>query len=505
MLTLPSLPDIAAARRTIPIVEHLAAELDPADATRVERLAARLLAAEPALGATRVFGPRVSAGVDDGPALLFEDHSEIALFSGGGNANLQYRSLLLAGDGDLVVIGGQRSPDFEAYCRNVLALGAPAVASVARTPNAISPSLAKRCAANAETLGAICRLAREHGQLNLIPYIGTGHAWTLAGLIARRTGARVTVAAPPARLTRRVNDKLWFAARVQEVLGRAALPPSYHAFGLASLTGRLAALARRFERVVIKVPDSAGSAGNLVFDSASLRGEGLRSLRYRLIRQLRGLGWHSRFPLMVGVWDCAVLSSPSVQLWIPQREAGPPIVEGVFEQLVEGAEGSFVGAVPCRVPARLRERLAAEAMRLAVLLQRLGYFGRCSFDAVLAGERYGNAQVHWIECNGRWGGTSLPMTLANRLVGDWASRSLMIVQRTHLDNPARSLRSVLAALDPLLFRPGATESGVVLLTPGGIEHGNGLHFLLLGAREDDLRRQARALEREFGQAAGAQA
>ena len=93
------------------------------------------------------------------------------------------------------------------------------------------------------------------------------------------------------------------------------------------------------------------------------------------------------------------------------------------------------------------------------------------------------------------------MTLANRLVGDWASRSLMIVQRTHLENPARSLRSVLGALDPLLFRPGATEGGVVLLTPGGIERGNGLHFLLLGAREDDLRRQARALEREFGQAA----
>lgn len=493
-------------RSSIPIVEHLHVRLAPAQVDRIVRLAQKLLADEPALASTAAFGNQVTSGIDEGPALLFEDHAEISLFERRGDVSLQYRALLLAGEGDLVLIGGGRSPAFEAYCRDALGLGATRVLGVAPLPRgARADSLARRCAEDAETFAAVVEAARRHGRLTLVPYIGAGQAWSLAANIAAQSGVCVSVAAPPPRLTRRVNDKLWFANCVQQLLGRAALPPSYHAFGPAALAGRVAALARRHARVVIKVPDSAGSAGNLVFDSASLRGEGLRSLRYRLIRQLRGLGWHSRFPLMVGVWDCAVLSSPSVQLWIPQREAGPPIVEGVFEQLVEGAEGSFVGAVPCRVPARLRERLAAEAMRLAVLLQRLGYFGRCSFDAVLAGERYGNAQVHWIECNGRWGGTSLPMTLANRLVGDWASRSLMIVQRTHLDNPARSLRSVLGALDPLLFRPGATEGGVVLLTPGGIEHGNGLHFLLLGAREEDLKRQARVLEREFGQAAGAQA
>ena len=41
-------------------------------------------------------------------------------------------------------------------------------------------------------------------------------------------------------------------------------------------------------------------------------------------------------------------------------------------------------------------------------------------DAILIGESLADARLHWIECNGRWGGVSIPMTLANRLTGDWA-------------------------------------------------------------------------------------
>ncbi len=490
------------ARPSLPIIEHVPVRFEQADHDRIDQLATRLLKAEPALSTTEVFGASVSTGLEDGPALLFEDHTEIALFQSRGDASLQYRALLLAGDGDIVLIGGQRSPEFEVYCRDVLALGKAKIISVAPTASARSRWLAQGFAAHPNAFCAVYEAAREHGRLNLIPYIGMGRAWVLAEHIASHTGARIKVAAPPPRLTRRVNDKLWFAGRVQELLGSAALPPSYHAFGPAALAGRVAALARRFDRVVIKVPDSAGSAGNLVLDAHSVRGVRLRSLRYRLLRLLRSLGWHATFPLMVSVWDCAVLSSPSVQLWVPSREDGLPIVEGVFDQVVEGSAGEFVGAVPCSIPAAWQQRLADEAMQLACLFQRLGYFGRCSFDAVLAGEDFACADLHWIECNGRWGGTSIPMTLANRLVGDWARRSFMIVQRTDLTGPARDLSGALNSLGSLLFGRTTTDTGVVLLTPGGLEQGTGLHFLLLGNDASEVKRQTEALETLFGSAVG---
>ena len=40
-----------------------------------------------------------------------------------------------------------------------------------------------------------------------------------------------------------------------------------------------------------------------------------------------------------------------------------------------------------------------------------------SLDALLTGQDMSNAELHWIECNGRWGGVSIPMTAARNLPG----------------------------------------------------------------------------------------
>ena len=487
-----------AARRGLPVVAHFAVQPVPEEVQRIDAVALQLLRNEPALSLTSIFGPRVSAGLADAPSVLFEDHSEIALFSEETNENLQYRALLLAGEGDIVLIAGRRNSSFEAYCRTHLGLGAAAVVPVEAVRDGRGGALARGCERAPPLLGFMSDTARRYGQLNVVPYLGTGSAWKLAGRISELSGVPVTVAAPPPRLTQRVNDKLWFAGCVKALLGAEALPPSYHAFGPAALTGRVAALARRFERVVIKVPDSAGSQGNIVLDAGALRGMRLRVVRRRLLRLLRNLGWGNRFPLMVSVWDCAVLGSPSVQIWIPRTEAGLPVIEGIFDQVVEGSAGEFVGAVPSDVPKQWQRRLAHDGMMLACLFQRLGYFGRCSFDAVLTGEHYDDAALHWIECNGRWGGTSVPMTLANRLVGDWASRCFMIVQRSGLSIQRCDVPTALDRLGGVLFRSGQTTGGVVLLTPGGLEAGTGLHFLLLGATDTEVKRYANTIEALFG-------
>ena len=49
-------------------------------------------------------------------------------------------------------------------------------------------------------------------------------------------------------------------------------------------------------------------------------------------------------------------------------------------------------------------------------LQALGYIGRCSFDFILTGDPEGDFQLKFTECNGRWGGTSTPMALLDRLL-----------------------------------------------------------------------------------------
>lgn len=203
-----------------------------------------------------------------------------------------------------------------------------------------------------------------------------------------------------------------------------------------------------------------------------------------LITRLRRLGWNGGFPLLAGSWESPVISSPSLQLWIPQRALGGPVVEGIFDQITEA--GHFVGAVPADFPESQRQRLAEEAVHLALLLQELGYFGRCSFDAVLLA----NGAIHWIECNGRWGGVSIPMTFLNRLVGDWRSRCFAVVQRSAIRLPTRRFADAVDSLNGRLFRAGGEARGAVLLTPDGLEEGKGLHFLVLGDTKAEVLAEA---------------
>jgi hypothetical protein len=301
----------------------------------------------------------------------------------------------------------------------------------------------------------------------------------LASAIAAQSGAEVSVAAAPPRLTRRVNDKLWFLERVREALDESASPLTYSAFGPAALAARIRALASRSPRVAVKVPDSAGSLGNVMIRSETIVGQSLAQIRQSILDVLAMRGWQDTYPLMVGIWDHPVMASPSVNVWVPHREDGPPIIEGVFTQVLRGEKATFVGAEPSNLPKPVEDRILLGTTCLAHYFQKLGYFGRCGFDAILFGDSIDRAEIHWIECNGRWGGVSIPITVANRLVGDWAKKSIIIVQRTRLQMPPRSLEAVLERLKGYLFSPANSHEGVVLLAPARLIDGSGLNVMVI--------------------------
>jgi hypothetical protein len=450
-------------RRTIPVVTHFAVEIDGGERRDLARLARRLLADEPALSGTP-FGPGVRAGLGDGPGLVIEDHSWISLFEHVGDVAYTYRALLLAGDGDQVAIGVERNPAFERYCREVLGLGDVEVL----TPEvgASTDPIALRCAGDDGILDKVAARARAAGVLDLLPYMGTGGVWRLAGAIAARAGVQVRVAAPPPRLVRRVNDKLWFADRVVEVLGR---------------------------EVAVKIPDSASSSGNVVLEASDLRDLEAAALEEHVLGVLRRAGWRGGYPLMVTGWERPVLASPSVQLWVPAPEDGGPVVEGVFDQVLVGTAAVFSGAAPSTLPPEIQTRLVTEAARLACFLQELGYFGRCSFDAIVVDDQPGTARLHWVECNGRWGGVSIPMTLLNRLVGDWQRVALVIAERDDLQVVRQNFEAVLAALEPELYAAGGPTAGAIVLSPGRITEGTGFEFMVLDETPAAARARADSL------------
>jgi hypothetical protein len=484
-------PPEAAASAPFPIVEQIPVCLGADARERAVRTAAELLESEPQLSDVAAFGEGVCSGLDGGTSLIIEDHSALRLFERLGNLAYTYRALLLARPGDLVVIGLSRSPGFERYCADTLGLGEAEIVEPA--PGGPTDSLTSRCTRDAAVIERLARHARRHGSLNVVPYMGTGGVWALAGMISEHSGSPVRVAAPPPRLVRRVNDKIWFSSCVDRLIGAQATPVGESAGGSAMLTAKVAAFARSHASVAIKLPDSASSKGNLVFDAASLRGRPLSRLRRHLDESMRRAGWRDEYPVLVSAWEQPVLASPSVHLWIPLTGSGDVIVEAVFDQQVVGAGGEFAGAAPSALPSVWQRRLASEAALIGLLFQRLGYFGRCSFDAIVVGPDPERALLHWIECNGRWGGVSLPMTLASRLFGDWRRQPFVIIEQSDLCGPPRTFADAVARLGDDLYVAGGEPKGAVILSPWQLEQGTGYELMVFDADVERAGARARRI------------
>ncbi|MDH3450993.1 MAG: hypothetical protein OEN20_01140, partial [Gammaproteobacteria bacterium] len=332
--------------------------------------------------------------------------------------------------------------------------------------------------------------ARNHGGLSVVPYMGSGGVWALAGAVAARAGVPVHVCAPPPRLTRSVNDKIWFAECVDRLIGKQAIPSAWPVSSTAMLAARVAALVRDHASLVVKLPDSASSKGNVLLDAASVAGRPLGELRQYLSALMREAGWRGSLPVLLSAWEQPVLVSPSVHLWIPRTGCGYPIVEAIFEQQLTGAVGFFAGAVPTALPTTWQQRLTEEAALLGVLFQRLGYVGRCSFDAILVGTDLAGAALHWIECNGRWGGVSLPVTLAARLFGDWRTRPFVIAEQSGLHGSPHDLREIIAELKDELLVADGEPAGAVILSPSHQEMGSGYEIMVFADDIDTASRDA---------------
>ncbi|MGC8201305.1 hypothetical protein ACP2AV_01245 [Aliiroseovarius sp. PTFE2010] len=424
------------------------------------RLAAALTADEPALLSSLDFGPHVTQGDGGGARIIIGDQSEIPLLDNPARPVLDHRMALLADRGDMVVL---HTPDagFQSYVADVLGRrGIKWLAAGGHPTDAV----AKICRTEAQLFDPLRRFVADAGGATIQSYLTTGNTWRLAQALGTATGQIVHVAGPAPRIARRANDKLWFSDLARRVLGHDAVPPTMYAYGPAAAAGLVRQLARDNAQVIIKVPDSAGSNGNIRLESADIGDASLHLLCRFLRRHLNIVGWQGRYPLLVGIWESDVVCSPSVQMWLPKVGEGLPRIEGVFEQRVCGIGAAFVGAERSTLPGAVQARLGSEALAIAAVLQRLGYFGQCSFDAVLVQKNDKSLIPHWIECNGRWGGVSIPMTVAADLLEGALPDGLVIVQ-TPMGRDGFTTSHLRNCLEPLLFRPGQSTEGIVILAP----------------------------------------
>jgi hypothetical protein len=201
---------------------------------------------------------------------------------------------------------------------------------------------------------------------------------------------------------------------------------------------------------------------------------------------LRRTEWPEGEEVLTVAWLDTDLS-PSTQLWIPPLGSGEPRLDGIYEQILKGEEKVFVGSRPSTLPEAVNRELGTGALMVGAALQELGYVGRCSFDHLVTGDPHGDFDVVLTECNGRWGGTSMPMSLIDRLLqGPRPPYRAQDVVSTELIG-AR-LPDLLELVGDLAFSTDSGEGRFIFYNLGPLDGHGKFDVISIGADQDDAER-----------------
>jgi hypothetical protein len=345
--------------------------------------------------------------------LFLEDLSGIPFLSKiEGIEAYQHRARVRARAGDLFAAVGPKTEGYEAYCRDYLQLGdaelvqAEPVDGLLAVANACKHGNAKR---------RLLECARDAGGFSIHPYMSIDAVWDLAAMIKDEAGVDVSVCGPPPPVLWIANDKSLLCELASRAAGTHIISESRLNVKPDLMALSLQELARKHSRVALKRTRCASAMGNKVFDASKILNCPVDELEATVRAFLVETEWEEGEPVITVVWEEAVCS-PSTQLFLPPLGEGPVILNGVFEQILEGEEQMFLGSRPSRLPKPVEDVLSHASLSIAGALQHLGYTGCCSFDFLVLGDPQSDFEVRITECNGRWGGTSTPMNLVSRLV-----------------------------------------------------------------------------------------
>ena len=421
---------------------------------------------------------------DDACTLHVDDFSLITHLR--GIAGIDYypsRAFVRQQDGDLVAGTFPPIHGYADYLAQHLGLGRSQYVQALPAPGALTYAAFEALLNDEVAQESILTAAKEaRGDFWLHPYMGLEAAWKLGRRLAVRSGRRVQVLAPPPGLTELSNNKVWFRSAVERVLGAEWALESRTGNTASEVAGHLSRIAADAQRVAIKLADSASGMGTEIIDRETILNRSSESLVIFVTDWLADHGWHvGSPPVSVEPWITEIAGSPSIQLWIPPLGNGPPLLEGVFDQrFYPGQEHVFQGSVRSRLPGALQERIGAAGLLMGRLFQLLNYVGRCSFDTVLCGSSLVDATIKFTECNGRWGGASTPMSLMNRLFGDYRKKPY-IAGVLHDDClEGIGLEEFVRRLPDVLFDARSGSGWAIVLNVGCLEPAGKLDVITFG-------------------------
>ena len=329
------------------------------------------------------------------------------------------RAFTRARDGDIVLASLDPIPGYHEYMDKRLNLGNSYYIYVAPNDPERNYHLFESLKHDQSSLGKILSYTSLNGELVIHPYMGSYGAWDIARLLSEPRENPVKVMGPLPIASKIANDKNDFLSIVQQLCGKEHTVDCSSASTRKELEALIEKKAKSYEKLVMRYPGSAGGMSTEVFESDFVLNQKDDFQRF-LDAYISEYGWEEgKEKLQVSGWEPEVLMAPSSHLWIPPGNEEPPIFEEILMQTFDDVDPTvFAGSRVANLPDRISKEIEELTMIVGRALQKIGYVGRCSFDLLLCGPSLEKCKIKFVECNGRWGGASTPMTLMNRIFGD---------------------------------------------------------------------------------------
>ena len=427
---------------------------------------------------------RWSSATPDRPVLHLEDVSAIPFLSEIDRVEeYQHRARVRATTGHLYATVTPPDPAYDQYCADTLHIGRPEWIDVRAADD---PLAVTRGCLDKRPFQRLATAAREVHGLTIHPYMSIEDVWVLAERLSDESGSNVAVVGPPPPVTWIANDKALFTELVTLVLGNGWTTETHVTQEPARLVELLGEMAQRHAHVGLKRTRCASAMGNLVLHAPDMDDAGPDGVRTTVTDFLAGTEWPGDEPVLVVAWEDAV-SSPSTQWWMPPVEVGPPQLDGIYEQILEGDRKVFVGSRLSQLPTRVHAPLTLAAGQVAAALQFLGYVDRCSFDHLIVGDLDGEFVIRFTECNGRWGGTSTPMHLVDRVVT--GPRPPYRAQDfSHPRLAELGFEEILSRAGPAVFDTGRQTGRFIFYNVGPLPDHGKMDVIALGATQAEAER-----------------
>ena len=391
----------------------------------------------------------------------------------------QLRARVRARDGDVFVATCPDMPGYEHYCREKLQLGRARFVHAPPTGATIKVAQAAR---QGPVMDALTRIARTAGGMVVHPYMGNRDVWELADDLAQNARVPVHVLAPAPSVMWLANDKSLMTQlgdELEPLLGRHPCVPTIVADNPAGLSDALRALSAVHPKVALKMTRCASAMGNRVFSARALAELDSEQLDGMVRRFLADKQWSPGAPVLAVAWLGNDVS-PSTQTWL--TGVGPPRVDGVYEQLLEEEEKVFLGSIPAELDKPVTDWMERVSQLYGEIFQRLGYRGRCSFDFIVS-----DGTPYLVEVNGRWGGTSTPMHLVDRLFE--GGRPCYLARDIVAPRIAGgwTFERLARRLEPLLYDAGERQGRLILYNVGPLEDYGKFDIVALGNNRHEAR------------------